>query len=197
MASLDEKRDCLMNVDVGGNPVPSARFMGGREIGSLTGLDTRGIDVVPEQPALLARVPDVLANKAMVLPTFAPGCGPFPRGHGRWISMPGDEMRRRTAVALYAALVSDVALELIGARERLLIEGRFSEAQVFVRALAALRPDMRVYVCHPRSDVSFGALSLTDPGRESPSALVRVEPLAEDLMEYRRQWRLEAGRFNP
>ena len=106
-------------------------------------------------------------------------------------------MRRRTAVALYAALVSDVALELIGARERLLIEGRFSEAQVFVRALAALRPDMRVYVCHPRSDVSFGALSLTDPGRESPSALVRVEPLAQDLSEYRRQWRLEADRFNP
>ena len=196
MASLDEKRDCLVNVDVGGNPVPSARFMGGREIELLTGLNTRGIDVVPEQPALLARVPDVLANKAMVLPTFAPGCGPLPRSRGRWISMPGDEMRRRTAVALYAALVSDVALELIGARERLLIEGRFSESQVFIRALAALRPDMRVYVSHPRSDVSFGALSLTDPGRESPSALVRVEPLAEDLTEYRQQWRLEAERFN-
>ena len=28
-ANLDERRDCLMNVDVSRNPVPSARFMGG------------------------------------------------------------------------------------------------------------------------------------------------------------------------
>jgi len=195
ISSLDEKRDCLMNVDVGSNPIPSARFMGGREIELLTGIDTRRIDIGPDQPALLASVADVLASKAMVLPTLVPGCGPFPHGRGRWISMPGDETHRRTAVALYAALVADMALELIRGRERLLIEGRFSESKVFVRALASLRPDMRVYVCHPRSDVAFGALSLTDPGRQSPSALVRVMPLTEDLMDYRDRWRAEARRM--
>jgi sugar (pentulose or hexulose) kinase len=195
ISSLDEKRDCLVNVDVGGNPVPSARFMGGREIELLTGIDTRRIDIVPDQPALLASVPAVLASKAMVLPTLAPGCGPFPHGRGRWISMPSDETHRRTAVALYAALVADVALRLIDARERLLIEGRFSESQVFVRALASLRPDIQVYVCHPRSDVAFGALSLIEPGRQSPSALVRVEPLEEDLSDYRDRWRAEAERM--
>lgn len=192
---LDERRDCLVNVDVGSNPVPSARFMGGREIELLTGHDTRRIDILPDQPALLASVSDVLAIRAMVLPTLAPGCGPFPHGRGRWISMPNDETYRRAAVALYAALVADVALDLIGARERLLIEGRFSESEVFVRALAALRPQMRVYVCHPRSDVAFGALRLTDPARQSPSALVQVEPLSEDLSQYRDQWRLEAERM--
>jgi len=195
ISSLDEKRDCLMNVDVGGNPIPSARFMGGREIELLTGLDTRRIDIIPDQPALLGSVSDVLQSKAMVLPTLAPGCGPFPHGRGRWISMPTDETHRRTAVALYAALVADAALGLIRARERLLIEGRFSESQVFVRALASLRPDMRVYVCHSRSDVAFGALSLTDPGRQSPPALVPVTPLMEDLSEYRDRWRAEAKRM--
>jgi sugar (pentulose or hexulose) kinase len=194
---LDEKRDCLMNVDVSGNPIPSARFMGGREIELLTGLDTRRIDIVPDQPALLASVSEVLSSKAMVLPTLAPGCGPFPHGRGRWISMPGEETHRRTAVALYAALVADAALGLIHAGERLLIEGRFSESQVFVRALASLRPDMRVYVCHPRSDVAFGALRLADPGRQSPSALVPVMPLNEDLSEYRDRWRAEARRTEP
>ena len=109
--------------------------------------------------------------------------------------MPAEESHRRAAVALYAALVADVALDLIGARERLLIEGRFSESQVFVRALARLRPDMRVYVCHPRSDVAFGALYVAGVARESPSALVRVEPLAEDLSEYRQRWRVEAERM--
>jgi sugar (pentulose or hexulose) kinase len=194
-SSLDEKRDCLMNVDVGSHPIPSARFMGGREVELLTGIDTRRIDIGPDQPALITAVPDVLASKAMVLPTLVPDCGPFPHGRGRWISMPSDETHRRTAVALYAALVADVSLGLIGARERLMIEGRFSESEVFVRALASLRPDMRVYVCHPRSDVAFGALSLTDPGRQSPSALVRVMPLTDDLTEYRDQWRAEAQRM--
>jgi sugar (pentulose or hexulose) kinase len=197
MATLDERRDCLVNVDVSGNPVPSARFMGGREIELLTGLDTRRIDILPDQPALLASVSDVLASRAMVLPTLTRGCGPFPHGRGRWISMPSHETHRRTAVALYAALVADVALDMIGARERLLVEGRFSESEVFVRALAALRPQMRVYVCHPRSDVSFGALRVADPTRQSPSALVQVEPLsdASDLNKYRDRWRLEAERM--
>jgi sugar (pentulose or hexulose) kinase len=194
LSSLDEGRDCLLNVDVSSNPVPSARFMGGREIELLTGLDTRRIDIAPDQPALLASVPQVLANCSMVLPTLTPGCGPFPHGRSRWIAMPSDEMQRRAAVALYAALVADVALDLIGASERLLIEGRFSESQVFVRALAAFRPNMRVYVSHPRSDVAFGALYLTDPGRQSPSALIRVEPLSGDLSEYRNRWRIEAER---
>jgi sugar (pentulose or hexulose) kinase len=195
IASLDEKRDCLVNVDVGGNAVPSSRFMGGREIELLTGLDTRRIDIRPDQPALLASVSDVLAGDAMVLPTLAPGCGPFPHGRGRWISMPENETHRRTAVALYAALVADVALDLIGARDRLLIEGRFSESEVFVRALAALRPHTRVYVCHARSDVSFGALRLVSPQLQPSSSLVRIEPLAQDLSDYRRRWRLEAERM--
>ena len=192
MANLDEKRDCLMNVDVEGNPVPSARFMGGREIELLLGPDTQRLDTPTDQPALLACVSEVLASKAMALPTLAPGCGPFPRGRGRWVSMPADAMQRRTAVALYAALVTDVALDLVGGRERLLIEGRFSESQVFVRALAALRPHTRVYVCQPRSDVSFGALKLIHPELQPSSTLVRIEPLAEDLGDYRRRWRLEA-----
>ena len=192
MANLDEKRDCLVNVDVEGNPVPSARFMGGREIELLMGPDTQRLDTPTDQPALLACVSEVLANKAMALPTLAPGCGPFPRGRGRWVSMPTDAMQRRAAVALYVALVTDVALDLVGARARLLIEGRFSESQVFVRALAALRPETRVYVCQPRSDVSFGALKLIHPELQPSSALVRIEPLAEDLGDYRRRWRLEA-----
>lgn len=194
LASLDEKRDCLVNVDAYGNPIPSARFMGGREIELLTGVDTRRIDIRPDQLTLLARVPDVLRSEAVVLPTLAPGCGPFPHGRGRWISMPTDEAPRRTAVCLYAALVADAALDLIGARDRLLIEGRFSESLVFVRALAALRPEMSVYVSHAHSDVSFGALRLINPRLRAATSLVRVEPLPQDLTTYRERWRDEAER---
>ena len=194
IASLDEKRDCLVNIDAFGNPIPSSRFMGGREIELLTGLDTRRIDIRPDQPVLVASVTNVLDTDAAVLPTLAPGCGPFPHGRGRWTSMPDDETHRRTAVCLYAALIADAALDLVGARERLLIEGRFSESEVFVRALAALRPNTHVYVSHARSDVSFGALRLVHPELQPPTSLVRVLPLAESLYSYRDRWRQEAER---
>jgi hypothetical protein len=32
LTSLPEARDCLINVDVSGTPIPSSRFMGGREV---------------------------------------------------------------------------------------------------------------------------------------------------------------------
>lgn len=191
---LDETRDCLINVDAYGKPIPSARFMGGREIEMLIGLDTRQSSIAPDQPPLLNALPDMLARGAMVLPTFAPGFGPFPRGRGRWIEEPASHAARRAAVSLYAALVTDAALELIGTGERLLIEGRFAEGQVFVRALAALRPDLRVYTGKAHNDVSYGALRLIDAALPAAERLELVEPLGVDLAPYRDRWRREAER---
>jgi sugar (pentulose or hexulose) kinase len=192
-AELPEARDCLVNVDVFGQPVPSARFMGGREIESVIGLDTRRIDITPDQPALLAAVPQVLADGAMLLPTIASGCGPFPHGKGRWFNEPDDWFAKRAATSLYAALVADAALDLIGSEERLLVEGRFAEAQVFVQALAALRPETAVYVANAHNDVSFGALRLLDPALAPLGELVRVTPLDADLATYRERWHAAQG----
>ena len=192
IARLDERRDCLINVDVHGTPIPSARFMGGREIETLIGLDTRQSDIAPDQPALLDALPDTLAGGAMLLPTFAPGFGPFPNGRGRWIAEPPGQPARRAAVSLYAALVTDASLGLIGTRERLLIEGRFAEGQVFVRALAALRPDLRIYIGKAHNDVSYGALRLLDAALPVAEPLELVEPLDIDLGPYRDRWREEA-----
>lgn len=195
ITALDEARDCLVNVDAFGTPIPSARLMGGREIETLSGLDTRRVDIRPDQPDLLAAAPGLVAGGAMVLPTFAPGFGPFPRGRGRWLDMPSDQVARRAAVCLYAALVVDASLELIGTRERLLIEGRFAEAELFVRALARLRPELDVFVSNAHNDVSFGALRLLLPDLPPPGGLVRVAPLEADLTDYRARWRRAAERM--
>ena len=190
-SALPESRDCLVNVDAYGRPVPSARFMGGREIETVIEIDTRRVDIRPDQPALLAAVPAVVGEAAMLLPTLAPGLGPFPNGGGEWINRPDDWHARRAAACLYAALVTDAALDLIGSTGRLLIEGRFAEAEVFVRALARLRPDMAVYTANAHNDVSFGALRLIDPGLTSRGQLRRVEPLDADLDPYRARWNAE------
>ena len=191
-AALHETRDCLVNVDTYGHAVPSARFMGGREIEIVIGIDTRRVDIKPDQPALLAMVPDIVRQGIMLLPTLAPGCGPFPTHAARWIGEPADGptdwYARRAAVSLYAALVADTSLDLIGARDRLLVEGRFADAEVFVRALAALRPHTAVYTANAHNDVSFGALRLINPDLVPQGSLTRVEPLEIDLAPYRSRW---------
>nr|WP_214652259.1 FGGY family carbohydrate kinase [Novosphingobium jiangmenense] len=190
-ASLPEARDCLVNVDVHGRAVPSARFMGGREIETLIEIDTRRVDIKPDQPALLAAVPEVLARQRMILPTLMRGFGPYPHGRFDWLNRPEDWYERRAAACIYAALVADTSLNLIGSSERLLVEGRFAEAEVFVRALAALRPDTAVYTANAHNDVSFGALRLIDPTLTPRGELVRVEPLDGDLDTYRNRWHAE------
>ncbi|WP_157088838.1 FGGY-family carbohydrate kinase [Novosphingobium capsulatum] len=188
LAALPEARDCLVNVDVFGQPVPSARFMGGREIESLIEIDTRRVDIKPDQPALLAAVPDILRDGTMILPTLCRGFGPLPHGTFGWIGQPRDWYGRRAAACLYAALVADISLGLIGARGHLLVEGRFAEAEVFVRALAALRPDLAVYTANAHNDVSFGALRLIDPTLKPQGELVPVAPLEGDIAAYRAAW---------
>jgi sugar (pentulose or hexulose) kinase len=177
--TLPEGRDCLINVDVHGAPVPSARFMGGREIEQLgMRIDLAGTDGLA----------DVLLSGAMLLPSQIRGCGPFPDSFGRWINMPADAAEQRAAIALYAALMADASLDLIGANSRLLIEGRFANSEIFVRALATLRPDMQVFTASADADVSFGALRLLVPDAAPRGELVPVEPLDRDLNSYRDDW---------
>ena len=183
-----ESRDCLVNVDAFGKSIPSARFMGGREIESLIGLDARRVDIKPDQPALLAAVPSLVADGTMLLPTFAPGFGPFPIAQGQWVNETQDWIARRAAVCLYAALVVNTSLDLIASKGLILIEGRFAEAEVFVRALASLRPNDKIYTSNVHNDVSYGALRLLNPSLKPSAALVRVKPLDTPLAAYVAQW---------
>ena len=192
MSTLPVARDVLVNVDIRGQAIPSSRFMGGREIQLLTGVDSRRIDISLDQPALVAAAAAVVANGSMVLPTMAPGCGPFPSSRGQWRNMPDDPISQRATVSLYAALMAEVSLDLIGARERVLVEGRFAEAEVFVRTLAALRPDIQIFTSNEYNDVSYGALRLVLPRLAPPGTLKLIEPIDLDLSRYRAAWLLEA-----
>jgi sugar (pentulose or hexulose) kinase len=192
LSSLPEERDCLANVDFRGQTVPSGRFMGGREIETIIGIDTRRVDIKPDQPALLAAVARVLKTESMLLPSLAPGFGPYPGATGHWENEPHDWFERRAAACLYAALVADKSLDLIGSKDILLIEGRFAEAEVFVRALASLRSTTRIFTANAHNDVSFGALRLILPDLKPRGELMAVAPLPEDISLYRDKWRLLA-----
>lgn len=189
---LPEQRDCLLNVDVHGNPVPSARFMGGREIEVLCGELAPRIDQQGDQADILAALPSVLTERCGIRPTWASGCGPYPTGSGRWWREPTEPMDRRAAVALYAALMTDVSLDLIGSRQALIVEGRFADSLAFVRLLATLRPHQRVYTAPSHDNIAFGALRLLDPHLQPTTQLTPVDPLPIDLAAWRADWRADA-----
>jgi sugar (pentulose or hexulose) kinase len=179
----EEGRDCLINVDVEGRPMPSARFMGGREAELLGGADLERLN----DAALPARVPELVRRGAMILPTFAPGVGPFPAQQGRWLEAPSQDGDRLALIGLYLALMAETLLSLVGARDHVLVDGRFAAAPIFVRALASLRPDLAVLVSDAGDDVARGALSLL--GGPPPPLLRRIEPLPFALDGYADRWR--------
>jgi sugar (pentulose or hexulose) kinase len=183
-ARLAEGRDCLVNVDVNGAPVPSARFMGGRELELLNAKSNA-------EPAIASAV-RVIIDGDMILPTTVPGVGPFPNARHRNLAFKNSADMPALA-QIYAALVTDVSLDLIGSCDCLIIEGRFAQAPVFTRVLASLRRDTRIWVSNIDDGVAQGALSLLN--RSAPKgALERIAPLEMDTDAYRARWREAADR---
>ena len=193
--ALPAHRDCLINVDVQGRPVPSARFMGGREIDLLCAGE-HAVGSPRNQAAWLKSAAAVIQSGGRVLPTLAPGVGPYPHARHRWDAKPSDALQRQAAIELYAALLTDTCLDLIGTRDRILIEGRFAAAAIFPRALAALRPQAQVFTSEAADGVAYGALRLLDPHLPPPGVARRVVPLPVDCSAYREAWRHEAGRLD-
>jgi sugar (pentulose or hexulose) kinase len=188
LTSAHEGRDCLVNVDVEGRLAPSARFMGGREAELIAAADSPHPTGPDDPDAIAGKLADLVAAGVSIFPTFAAGVGPFPRHRGRWIDLPQSPADRRYALGLYLALMADEMLQLVGARERLLIEGPFAEDAVLVRALATLRRDEAVYVSNAPDQVAHGALRLIWPDLAPPPPLRRVEPLDIALDAYRDRW---------
>ena len=187
-ADLPQERDCLVNVDVSGRPIASARFMGGREIELLCRDDGLRLDAPELQASLVAVVPLVVSEGLLIRPPIVGGVGPYPHGRGGRVGPPSDRVARGGATALYAALMTDTLLALIGSAERVIIEGRFACVEAYVRALATLRPDLEIFVASVGLDLAFGACRLVLPHLPAPGSLTRVAPLLLDLSTYRARW---------
>jgi hypothetical protein len=190
-ALLPATRDCLVNVDVSGMPVPSSRFMGGREIEILAGRDAQATASESGSSRLSCAIAAVEAGE-MVLPARVAGVGPFPTAMSRNLAAEPNTHCRMALAHLYAAMLADVSLDLIGSHDTLLIDGRFATAPVFVQALANLRPTTQVLISSDDNGVAHGALRLASVTHTDSFVLQRVPPLAVDMSGYRARW-LEAA----
>jgi L-fuculokinase len=182
---LDEARDCLLNVDALGEPIPTARFMGGREYAAIAGDD----GPTPTFDHLEA----VLTAGAVAWPCFTAAGGPFQGRIGRIEGADGFDEASRTALAvLYCALVADVSLDLLGSCGPIVVEGPFADNPLFGTLLAAFRPTQLVSLSHDRAGTVGGALALVAP---EDAAWPRLTPCASVLSprlgSYHRAWRAQ------
>ena len=185
---LDPARDVLANVDAFGRPVPTARFMGGREFAAIVGPDPS-----PATPEDLARV---IAAGAMALPGFVPGVGPFGGARGRIEGAGGLAPGERTALAeLYLALVTSECLSLAGTGGRIVVEGPLARSAGYCGLLAALA-GVPVHPSPDATGTAHGAALLLGGAAAVDRALpAAVAPLAPPgLVGYASRWCARAGR---
>lgn len=180
-ARLDPDRDTLMNVNAFGDPVPSARFMGGRE------WELTRPDPLPEP----APVGHLLARDLFLLPSVVPGSGPYPQRAAQWIGPAQTSPAERTAaLSLYLAMMTATCLDLIGADGPTLVEGPFARNALYVAMLRAATARPVLLPAPGSTGTSLGAALLAlpapPPARPQPAAAPPPDPA---LAAYAARWR--------
>jgi sugar (pentulose or hexulose) kinase len=186
--ALDPARDTLVNVNALGDPVPSARFMGGREF-----------EIIQNGHPFVTNPSDaqqVLADDVMLLPAVDPSTGPFQGRQMRWLGDAPAEGSGVRAVALsyYLALMTQTLLLLTGARGATIVEGPLARNAHFLAMLAAAtaRP---VLCSQSTTGTSIGAALLCGASGAiaSPTAAILPADMAP-LAAYAAKWQSQVER---
>ena len=151
---LDAHADMLANVDARGEPVPTARFMGGREVELVAGC--RGAAHAGDGPADVAAIVGRRGDGAAELrrrqrPVHRPSRAD--RGRSRARSRPAARRwprstRRSPSTSCWTSS---------GAAGPVLVEGSFHRNAAFCGLLAALRPGQPLYATDDPSGTARGA----------------------------------------
>ena len=184
---LDGARDMLANVAPDGTPLACARFMGGRECEAIAGGGNLGTANVTDLRRLIA-------SGAMAMPSFVDLGGPFPGRSGAVIGGAGLTGGERAALAIfYAALVTDLCLDLLDAPADLAVLGPFAGNGLYPAILAALKPERRVVVDTSADATAIGAGWLAARGSNlaafGPPLRPAVPVVAKGLIDHARRWR--------
>ncbi len=180
---LDPTADMLANVDVRGVPVPTARFMGGREFAALAG----------ENPAEAgeADVAAIIASGVLAIPAFSDQGGPFAGRKGRVEGPAPATAAGRTALAtLYTALMTAHLIVRLEAPGDLIVEGGFNRTPAFAAVLAGLLPSRQVVLAPKSAGAAAGAALLARWGEpvEPPRCVPAHAWVLPGLHAYRERW---------
>ncbi|WP_439523726.1 FGGY-family carbohydrate kinase [Marivita sp.] len=183
-STLDPARDTLINVNALGQPVPSARFMGGREFemamaGGRADPTTSDVD-------------HVLESGTMLLPALVSESGPF-QGHVARL-VPSEPTvgsgQRSAAVAFYLALMTGTCLDLVGHRGPVIVEGPFARNPAYLDMLGAVTGS-GIIAAVTATGTSQGTALLASAGNpyRITSDTVIPQPDAARLNAYAKAWK--------
>ncbi|MAM84423.1 MAG: carbohydrate kinase [Acidobacteria bacterium] len=180
--ALDPGRDTLVNVNARGEPVPSARFMGGREFDRMMA----GLPHEYDQGDIEA----VLDRGAMLLPAIEMRSGPFQNRRHSWTV---DETSlgpgaRFVAVSFYLALMTATGLAMAGADGPVFVEGPFAANQVYLDMLAAATGRPVSAVAGTGTSIGAAMLAAGDSMQARPPVGAPGKPGA-GMAAYAEQWR--------
>jgi len=153
VAKAVEKSETFVNVDAYGNPVPSARFMGGREYeimkSTLSGEYTN------------SDISDVLESGTMLLPAVESSAGPFKGRQYKWHPKVPQKFtpQRTVALSFYLALVTSVCLDAIEHNGKIFVEGPFAKNDLYLSMLS-FATNSKVFVSSGQTGTSLGAALL-------------------------------------
>jgi sugar (pentulose or hexulose) kinase len=185
ITELDPNRDTLINVNAYGRPVPSARFMGGREYE----LIIKGRDKNYTQQELS----NVLGRGIMLLPAVEPKTGPYQGQHGQWTVDVNTLTDGEVTIALsfYLALMTTSSLDIIQSKGAIYVEGPFGLNQLYRDMLSAAREQTVIVSNSESTGTSLGALQLLYPQTTPKAATQQIsEPslIQQSYKNYAEDW---------
>ncbi|WP_417691280.1 FGGY-family carbohydrate kinase [Roseibium sp.] len=190
---LDPARDTLMNVNALGDQVPSARFMGGREFdmvmsGRVSGATRKEID-------------EVLHRHVMLFPAVETRSGPFRGRQSCWTVEEAtlSDGQRFATVSFYLALMTAECLKMAGGRGETIVEGPFSQNQLYLDMLASAtgRPVVSSYGSSTGTSAGAAMLlapALPDLGADAEQDL-RAPEVDPSFQPYAATWQATVADF--
>jgi sugar (pentulose or hexulose) kinase len=189
MMQLDHARDIVANKDVFGRTVACSRFFGGKEFEIIA----KGAD---GSEATLGAAAELVRAGIMALPSFTDSGGPIPDsgGQGKIIGpLPDTGEARASLASLYCALMMSESLDALHSKHAIIVDGPFSQNEVFLKLLASLRSGQSIYASHLRDGTATGAACLAlMPDGLLTQADINMRDIAAsniDLANYQRDWK--------
>jgi sugar (pentulose or hexulose) kinase len=190
MMQLDHARDIVANKDVFGRTVACSRFFGGKEF-----------EIIAKRAdgsrATLAAVTELVRKGIMALPSFTDSGGPVPNTGSKGKIMgpiPDTDEARASIASLYCALMMSESLDALHSNHAIIVDGPFSQNEVFLTLLASLRPKQSIFASQLRDGTATGAACLAlMPDGLLPKIDIEMRQIASEkitgLATYQTEWR--------
>ena len=182
---LDSKGENFINVNAFGDPVPSSRFMGGREFE----LIQRGAQPCADESDMQA----VLEENIMLFPAVETSSGPYKGREMNWEPSEPEfaSGTREVCLSFYLALMTAKCLQNIGAKGSIVIEGPFARNYFYRLMLEAVTGE-RILSSASATGTSIGAAMLL---QRYPAQMFDRQPQKENtpmldvLKAYATRWK--------